>query len=326
MSETPNEVEILIRAFNRSRSLYETLVQEVRFALEAAIANLDVHIAGMSGRAKTVDSLQEKLRRKGYRTSDDIPDLAGVRVVTLFEPDTQQILAIIRQNFVVIEDHPPDETLGVDRMGYNAHHLVVMLGSQAYAGPRYDGVRNLKCEVQVRTAIQDAWALVSHNLVYKQEKAIPPIVRRQLNKVSAILEIAQDVFESVRQSREQYVKEIETQAQDPEAFLDLPINADTLISYTRKTFPELPVSESLLALLLRDLDLETYRTLGDIDRVVQAALPNLRAYAAAEPTLFRFGTDYLTKALGLRDRSFRARHPFGRKSREYFEALDRAAT
>lgn len=326
MSETPDQTETILQAFRRSRGLYESLVQEVRFALEKAVANHNVRVAAVLGRAKSLESLSAKLQRKQYEGLEDIPDLAGVRVVTLFEPETRKVIQIIRQQFVVMEEHGPEDVLGVDRMGYGAHHLVVMLGSQAYSGPRYDGVRNLRCEIQVRTAIQDAWALVSHNLAYKQEKTIPPAILRRLNKVSALLEIAQDVFESVRESREQYVQQVEAQQQDPELFLSLPLDSDTLMAYTRKIFPVLPISENIQALLMRDLDLEKYCTLSDIDKVVQKALPDLRAYAAQEPELFRFGTDYITKAFGLRDRVFRARHPFGTKSRSFFENRDRVDT
>jgi len=309
----------MIDAFRRSTSLYESLVEEVRFSLQAAFASREVRVAALLGRVKSVTSLEEKLQRKNYDTLESVPDLAGVRVVTLFDVETRNVLELIRQHFTVIEEHGPDEALGIDKMGYVAHHLIVILGSQRYAGPRYNGVRNLRCEIQVRTAIQDAWALVSHNLAYKQEKTIPPSVLRRLNKVSALLEVAQDVFESVRESREEYARHIRAQQEDPESFLRLPVDSDTLMAYTRKLLPELPISDNIHALLMRDLDLTRYRTLGDVDALVQSALPRVREYARTAPELFRFGTDYITKSFGLGDLAFRARHPFGTHTRRFFD-------
>ncbi len=302
--------------------MYESLVEEVQFAVEKMLDEHNVRFAAMLGRVKERGSLEDKLRRKGYANLDQVPDLAGVRIVTLFEPDSQQVVSLIRKRFVVVSEEEPQERLGVDRMGYAAYHLVAILGCQNYAGPRYDGLKDLRCEIQVRTAIQDAWALVSHNLTYKKEETIPRPIHRKLNQVSALLEIAQDVFESARESREAYVREVQGKQGDPQVFHNLPVDSDSVVAYTRGLFPDLPVSEKIHSLLMRDLDMTRYQVLGDLDQIVQKALPTVRVYAEKAPHLFRFGTDYITKALGLGDPEFRVRHPFGKESLSFFDAQD----
>ncbi len=323
MTEKNDQFDELLSAFDRSKAVYVSLVEEVLFALKKILDEHTIKVASVIGRVKERDSLSDKLQQKNYRNLGEVPDIAGTRIVTLFEPDSQRIAELIRERFVVVDEEEPQDKLGIDRMGYAANHFVVTLGSQNYVGPRYDGIRDIPCEVQVRTAIQDAWALVSHNLIYKQKETIPSQIHRQLNKVSALLEIAQDVFESVRETREAYMKEAQEKQNDPKIFHNLPVDSDTVIAYTRSLFPDLPISEKIHGLLMRDLDMSRYRIIGDLDQVVQKSLPAIQTYAEASPDLFRFGTDYITKALGLGDRDFRKRHPFGTKTRSFFEAQDK---
>jgi len=322
VTERADEDAELIRRYAEAKELYDQLVTEVEFALDQALTDQGVKVADLSGRAKSVESLGHKLQRKSYSDLDEIPDLAGVRVVTLFAPDTEKVLELIEANFRVVDRQAPEDVLGVDRMGYAAHHLVVELGSAAFQGPRYRGIRNLRCEVQVRTAIQDAWARVSHSLVYKQEESIPPAIRRRLNNVSALLEIAQDTFDSVSDLRSDYVEEASSKAADPDEFLSLPVDSDTVLAYSRNRYPDQETSERIHGLLMRDLDTRAYPTLRELDTVINAVEDEIEAYAEEEPDLFKFATDYLTKSLGLKDPHFRARHPFGRKTREFFSRTD----
>lgn len=323
MTEKNDQFDELLSAFDRSKAIYGSLVEEVLFAVKKILGEQTIKVASVIGRVKERDSLSDKLQRKNYRNLNEVPDIAGTRIVTLFEPDSQRVAELIRDRFVVVDEEEPQDKLGIDRMGYAAYHFVVTLGSQNYVGPRYEGLRDIPCEIQVRTAIQDAWALVSHNLIYKQKETIPSQIHRRLNKVSVILELAQDVFELVRESREAYVKEAQEKQNDPKVFHNLPVDSDTVIAYTRSLFPDIPISEKIHGLLMRDLDLTIYRVIGDLDKVVRKNLPAIQIYAKEAPDLFRFGTDYITKALGLGDRDFRTRHPFGTKTRSFFDAKDK---
>jgi ppGpp synthetase/RelA/SpoT-type nucleotidyltranferase len=326
MTEKNDQFDELLSVFDRSKALYGSLVEEILFAVKKMLSEQTIKVATVIGRVKEHDSLADKLQRKNYRHLNEIPDIAATRIVTLFEPDSLRVAELIREHFIVVSEEEPKDKLGIDRMGYAAHHFVVTLGSQSYVGPRYEGLRDIPCEIQVRTAIQDAWSLVSHNLFYKQKETIPSQIHRQLNKVSALLEIAQDVFESVRESREVYVQEAQEKQNDPEVFHNLPVDSDTVIAYTRSLFPDLPISEKIHGLLMRDIDMTRYRVIGDLDKIVQKNLPTVKAYAKETPDLFRFGTDYITKALGLGDRDFRTRHPFGTKTRSFFDTKDKENT
>lgn len=103
-----------------------------------------------------------------------------------------------------------------------------------------------------------------------------------------------------------------------ERLLSQPINKETLEAYTKWEYPDLPVDEMIQQLLLRDLDNDRYKTLGDLDRVVNAASDAVANYRNENPERFDAGTDYLTKSLGFGDEHFRKRHPFGSETRKAF--------
>jgi hypothetical protein len=205
-------------------------------------------------------------------------------------------------------------------MGYHGTHYVVSFGAN-YTGSRYEGITNLKCEIQVRTVLQDAGALISHHLVYKDEATIPERLRRDINNVASLLEIAQGIFDSVREKRDFYVQEIVRKEAEPPTFLSRSVDYETLQAYTKWKFPGLPISEHWHVRLLHDLDLDKYRTLRDIDAAVEAARPAVEKYSHENPCWFQAGTNFITKSLGFVDSDFRQKHRWGDKTIAAFEQL-----
>lgn len=324
MSETPEEntkVTACVSEYASVRPFYEKLVKEVKYVLNEKLKLADVKVADVSGRAKTPERFKEKIERKRYKTPlMDITDLAGVRVVCYYEPDLATVNDIIRSAFQVHEHIDKNDDLGVDKMGYHGTHFVIALGS-LYSGARYDDITDLRCEIQVRTVLQDAWALFSHHLVYKDEASIPERMRRDLNNVASLLEIAQGVFDSIRDKRGMYLNEIRRKEEDVPEFLAQPIDYDTLAAYTEWKFPELGISEHWHTRLLADLNRDRYLTLKDIDEVVDRAKPAVDAYQEENPTWFKAGTAYLTKSLGFVDSDFRQKHRWGDQTKEAFRRL-----
>ena len=74
------------------------------------------------------------------------------------------------------------------RFGYKGHHLDLCINDQRATLPEYDQYRDLRFEVQVRSTIQDAWSVLDHKIKYK--KSIPHSLRRQINALAALFEIA----------------------------------------------------------------------------------------------------------------------------------------
>jgi len=261
----------VIAEFVARRPDYEQLCAEVHYILERRLKSKGVEVAGITSRAKTLSSFLDKI---GGKPPDDplskLTDLAGVRVVCLYRSDLPTIEEVIREEFQVKEKVDKLEQQGADRFGYGAIHFVVSLGKKS-SGARYDDLRGLVCEIQTRTVAQDAWAIISHHLLYKQESAAPSALRRRLNSLAGVFETADDQFDALRLEREAYLREIE-EKKAPADISGLELNVDTLTAYVRWKLPE--VAEPPVHLLpymmdvLRDLG---YATVGDVDAAVARA-------------------------------------------------------
>jgi hypothetical protein len=97
-----------------------------------------------------------------------------------------------------------------------------------------------------------------------------------------------------------------------------PINRETLEAYTRWKYPGLEVNWGVQSQLLRDLDKDRYKNIGDLNRVVAGASDAVQRYSEDQPELFVAGTDFLTKSLGFTDEHFRRKHSFGQQTRQAF--------
>lgn len=297
---------------------YESLVREVRFALEQRIDSIGLNVASVQGRVKTSDSLANKVERKEYKDPlAEIHDLAGVRVVCQFTPDAEVVDGLIHELFEVHEKTKKSDSLGFEKMGYQGTHYIVSLGPK-HQGARYDKLAALKSEIQVRTILEDAWAQISHTLDYKSEASVPKKERRELYRVSTLLEVSQDIFDRTRETRKKYSEDVRKKRLGSLEFLAQPIDRETITAYTRWKYPNLQVKDNLQELLIRDLDHSRFSSLKDIEDAVMRAVDAIEAYRAEAPSLFTFGTDYLTKSVGFVDDHFRRTHGFGDQTRQAF--------
>ena len=307
--------------YEKVRPLYKQLACEVLDILSNKFAKTDFRPASIICRPKTLDSFVDKITRKNYSEPLlEMTDLAGVRVTYAYEAELAVVEQIIEESFDVRERIDKARELGVDRMGYNGKAFVVTLGS-GYTGGRYENITDLKCEIQARTILQDAWATINHQLVYKSEASTPEPLRRDLNNVASLLEIAQGIFDSVKDKRAEYIREIGRMEVGSSAFLAQPLNFDTVIAYTRWKFPDREPSDSLTQRLLRDIDLKDYPTLQILDALVERTRAAVKAYQKENPDWFTTGTDFITKSLGFADHKFRAKHGFASRTRDAFDRL-----
>jgi putative GTP pyrophosphokinase len=276
MSDLPEDVGLndawrtqpdLIKAYLDVRPAYEQLAAEVAYILEKRVRASGIEIASVTWRAKTLKSFIEKIPRKHYGSPlDEMSDLAGVRLVHLYASDSAAIEKILRQEFVVVDHVDKREEQEVDRFRYTAVHFVVQLGEGA-SGARYEDVRDLKCEIQVRTILQDAWAIIDHHLAYKQESAVPPPVRRKLHRLVALLEDADEKFDAIRAERIEYIKKLQPTAHTS-ALLEQDINQESLSAYFRNRYRnEMADPDGIARGLLGEIDRRLYPTLRDLDEL-----------------------------------------------------------
>jgi putative GTP pyrophosphokinase len=256
--------------YTQLKPSYERLAHEVQFTLDKQLREAGIKFSSVTHRAKTEESLEEKLKIKSYSNPlEEVTDLAGVRIVYLYSSDFEDISKIITQEFNVIkpvEDKRSEQ--GVDKFGYLAVHFIVRLGDKS-SGARYDDLKSLKCEIQVRTVLQDAWAIINHHLMYKQEQYVPPHLLRKVNSLAGLLETADYQFDYIRLEREQYTKKVKLSLATEQGS-DQEINVDSIVTFLKDYFPnaETESREKYISRIFDNLDREKYKTLKDLKNLL----------------------------------------------------------
>lgn len=260
----------VLKAFIEIRLQYEHLCNEVEYILDKRMAESGIEFSSITSRPKSLKSFAEKVSRKKYLSPlKDITDLAGVRLVYLYKTDRPRIEKLIESEFEVIEKVDKVEEQDEDKFGYGAVHFLVHLGRKS-SGARYDDLKGLVCEIQVRTVLQDAWAIIAHHLSYKQESDIPKVLKRKLNSLSGLFETADDQFDQVRAERKQYKKTIESKNKSESDFLDQEINLDTFTEFLKWKFPSKNVggSETHASHILSRVTEYGYRRLSELNDAI----------------------------------------------------------
>ncbi len=250
---------------------YVQLSSEVAHILETIVKKAEIEYSSITHRAKSLHSFLEKIVRKKYdEPFKEITDFAGVRLVFLYNSDFYKIESIIKENFKIIEIVDKLNDKGVDKFGYGAIHFIVQLSS-SHSGARYDNIKNLKCEIQVRTVLQDAWSIIDHHLAYKNESAIPKQLRRQINGLAGLFETADNSFNQIRKERELYISKVIKSKEKPQVFLNEDLNLDSLREYAAWKFPHdsVEVYEGQIQLFLKVFKNHLgYSKLIEIDNLV----------------------------------------------------------
>ena len=188
-----------LKAFTTLRPTYVRFVEKLELLLEELLQLSNVRYHAIEGRAKTVESFYEKLNRPGKQYVDplnDIPDLAGVRVVLYTTDDADIVSQLIDTEFDVDASQSGDKRkiLAPDQFGYLSVHKIIALGPDRASLREWEGFAQLRAEVQIRTVLQHAWAAISHRLQYKRENEIPAKFRRKLTRLAGLLELADEQF------------------------------------------------------------------------------------------------------------------------------------
>lgn len=182
-----------VESYRLNRSIYQALCVSVEGIVRNVLAARKLEILSVTSRAKTIESFEEKLRRKRYEApAREMVDLAGIRVVAFIERDVRIASEILKELFDVIGEHSGDKAdeLGAERVGYRSVHLVCTLGAGRTGLPEYSRFSDMVFEIQIRTALQHAWAEVEHDRSYKFKGSLPAGMRRRFNLIAGLLELA----------------------------------------------------------------------------------------------------------------------------------------
>jgi putative GTP pyrophosphokinase len=126
-----------------------------------------------------------------------ITDLIGVRIVCPFMEDVSAVEELIKKRFSVLEEEWKGSNYNFKEFGYESLHLLVQIPPSLIE--KRGDPDCAAAEIQIRTILQDAWAEVEHELVYKAEfTPFDEPMKRKLAAVNASLSLADIVFQEIR--------------------------------------------------------------------------------------------------------------------------------
>ena len=174
-NSTPQQEMELAQGMVRVNHLYRSALKVAVTQLEILdeeFASLYDHspIHHIEYRIKTLDSIVEKLQRRGHAVTIDniyayVQDVAGIRIICNYLDDIYYLRSLLTRNesFRVIQE--VDYIKTPKPSGYRSLHLIVEVPIVIS-----EGTLHLPVEIQLRTIAMDMWASLEHELRYKSDR------------------------------------------------------------------------------------------------------------------------------------------------------------
>jgi putative GTP pyrophosphokinase len=202
------EIDALLREYDASANSFRELGDRVRVLIAQMLDQERIGTHSITCRLKSRESFRRKIMLKElkYENARHVTDLAGVRVITYFSDQVDQIAAVVEREFEIDKVQSVDKraSLEPDRFGYLSLHFVAGLSARRLGLPEYARYAGLKVEIQVRSILQHAWAEIEHDLGYKSAVEVPLPIRRQFARMAGLLEIADSEFVDIRRKLDAY--------------------------------------------------------------------------------------------------------------------------
>lgn len=177
-------------------------------ALIERLINIDgINTHSVQYRVKEINSLSDKIELKNkYNSLNEITDIVGVRIITYYSTDIEEVEKVIKKHFSVDNENTIDKrkTYEPDRFGYMSLHYVVSLNEARGNLDEYANFLGMKFEIQIRTILQHTWAEIEHDLGYKNKSSIPNHLKRKFSILSGSLELIDSAFIDIKKSLDTY--------------------------------------------------------------------------------------------------------------------------
>lgn len=192
------------KALNNAYDSYKSSLKETVTAIENDLRSV-LNLSSMptfKSRVKKFNSYYRKVLRIkpdsfGKQSLPVLTDLIGIRVICAFLEDLSVVEQQIVDRYEIVEIERKGADKSFSEFGYESTHILIKIPPRIK--DRYRLPEGLVCEIQIRTILQDAWAEVEHELVYKSEFSpfdLP--LKRKLASMNASLSLADIIFQEIR--------------------------------------------------------------------------------------------------------------------------------
>lgn len=206
---------------NDIKSTYESynpVLSEILEKIENKLRKT-IKLASMptyKSRVKSFNSYYRKVLRLKASEAEKtnfvpLTDMMGIRVICAFLEDLSEVERQVKENFDVREVEYKGAQQNFREFGYESVHVLIAIPSDCMPEKQVLPLpENIVCEIQIRTILQDAWAEVEHELVYKTEFTpfdLP--LKRKLASMNASLSLADIIFQEIRDYQKKLQGEVE---------------------------------------------------------------------------------------------------------------------
>ncbi|MET3552640.1 RelA/SpoT domain-containing protein [Burkholderia sp. 567] len=194
--------------YDTERPLLEGAIESFLTLVRSLLASANLTVSKIEGRLKNREECIKKFNIKyrggleasktPYEIKNHITDLVGLRIVCLYEDEIDAIKNLIHQHFKVLSvTNKIEQIEGTENsFGYKGLHLDLKLNDDRLNFPEYGVYGTIPFELQMRTVVQDSWSILDHKIKYK--KSIPGRLKRRINTLAALFELADREFREVR--------------------------------------------------------------------------------------------------------------------------------
>lgn len=197
--------------YEENENTYKGLAKKVKNLIEELLEAQDILFNSVSGRRKDKKSFCDKAMKEKYdKPTEQIKDLAGIRIIAYFNSDVKKICKIIEEEFDIDYKNSINKTeaLGTDKVGYMSVHYIAKFKENRCILIEYSRYKDLDFEIQVRTLLQHAWAEIEHDRNYKFSGVLPSQIKRKFSLVAGMLEIADIQFDEISNEIDSYAEEV----------------------------------------------------------------------------------------------------------------------
>lgn len=261
--------------FGKCEGLCKEIIHQLLYVIESEKIKLAVPI---QFRAKSWLSVLDKIEQGRFvlkKSIQEFQDLAGIRIILLFQRDVEKVVKLIETNFDVIKNYNTGDRLENDQFGYSSIHIISKLKEQWLGLPTLSEYSNMQVEIQIRTLSQHSWAEASNIFQYKNETNVPKPLKRSISRISALLETVDLEYERLITERSIYKNEIQTTKEE----LDVKLNVDLVEEVMNRLLPEInKVEVEQYSNLIRELEHFQIDTKSKLEKLIgknlEAALIN----------------------------------------------------
>lgn len=201
--KTKSAPTTLAAFYDRRKPALRAAAKRLKEAIRECIGSIEdktlVRVELRGARIKTLASVEEKAKKHGWAREDALwmcSDLVGCRVICNNVEDAYRFAELLKESLPLTHDRieVQDQIARPNAAGYRALHLNfrIDVGRHSFSPDL------VPCEIQVRSRLQDAWAELSHDDIYKGN-GLAEDLRARLHDLAVTLAAADAIASGIRQ-------------------------------------------------------------------------------------------------------------------------------